>query len=283
MTDTVTKAVWDAGAVLATDDVGGVHYPIGKLAFGALDTATLVSAANGLPVAFLRDAATHVATYNTPLGIGASHTTATFDSLTTGTFVTHHIFADQDGTHIFEQSTDGTNWEIADQDTVLAGAPGKTEAHIVSARYHRARYVNGGVAQTVFRHQLICRVVGAPHAMGILDTMNVIAGDKTHNTTAPSATAHEVIGAVAKAAAPTYVEGAVVMPRVTLTGDQVAPVTVHTTALPAVGAPTAALVDKLARWYGLLDDMIESDASRTDGTLSQTVVTVGTTTTITPL
>lgn len=66
----------------------------------------------------------------------------------------------------------------------------------------------------------------------------------------------------------------------TLSGS-VSPVTVTTTALPAIGAPTAALVDKLARWYGLIDPMVESDASRTDGTLSQTVVTVGTTTTVT--
>jgi len=61
------------------------------------------------------------------------------------------------------------------------------------------------------------------------------------------------------------------------------PVTVHTTALPLTGAPTAELVDKLARWYGLIDPMIESDASRTDGTLSQTVITAGDSTTVTTL
>jgi hypothetical protein len=38
------------GVTLATDDVGGVHYQIVKLSFGALDTATAVSAANPLPV-----------------------------------------------------------------------------------------------------------------------------------------------------------------------------------------------------------------------------------------
>lgn len=219
MADNLSKTEWDAGAEVASDDIGTIHYPRVKVTWGADGTANDASAVTALPVAFLRDAATHVDTTSTPLGISATYTTATFDSLTTGTFVTHHIYADQDGTHIFEQSTDGTNWETADSDAVLAGTP-KTEAHIVTARYHRARFVNGGVAQGVFRHQLICRVVGAPHAMGILDTMNVILGDKTHNTSAPTAEAHEVIGAVAKAAAPTYTEGAVVMPRVTLAGDQ---------------------------------------------------------------
>lgn len=38
------------GTTIATDDVGGVHYPINKLAHGALDTATLVTSATPLPI-----------------------------------------------------------------------------------------------------------------------------------------------------------------------------------------------------------------------------------------
>ncbi len=38
------------GYTEAADDVGGVWYPIHKLAFGALDAATIVSSAAGLPV-----------------------------------------------------------------------------------------------------------------------------------------------------------------------------------------------------------------------------------------
>ena len=38
-----------SGTTIATDDVGGVHYQISKNAFGALDTATLVTASVGLP------------------------------------------------------------------------------------------------------------------------------------------------------------------------------------------------------------------------------------------
>lgn len=38
-----------SGTTIATDDVAGAHYQIVKLAFGPLDTATLVTTAEGLP------------------------------------------------------------------------------------------------------------------------------------------------------------------------------------------------------------------------------------------
>jgi len=38
------------GASIATDDITSVHYPISKLAHGALNSATIVSTASGLPV-----------------------------------------------------------------------------------------------------------------------------------------------------------------------------------------------------------------------------------------
>lgn len=50
MADNVVAAAGSGGSTFATDDISGVHYPLSKLAFGALDTATLVSTAAGLPV-----------------------------------------------------------------------------------------------------------------------------------------------------------------------------------------------------------------------------------------
>lgn len=52
MVDNVTANSGTGGAVFATDDITGVHYPITKIAFGALDTATLVadSASSHFPV-----------------------------------------------------------------------------------------------------------------------------------------------------------------------------------------------------------------------------------------
>lgn len=50
MTDNVTANSGSGGATFATDDVAGVHYPVSKLAHGALDSATLVTTTSGLPV-----------------------------------------------------------------------------------------------------------------------------------------------------------------------------------------------------------------------------------------
>lgn len=58
-------------------------------------------------------------------------------------------------------------------------------------------------------------------------------------------------------------------------------ITVTTTTLPAYGTLTEAMLDDLARWYGLIDPMVESATSRTDGTLTQTMVVVGDTATLT--
>ncbi len=49
-----------AGTTVATDDVAGVHYQITKQAFGALDTATLVTATVGMPTNVLDNAARRI-------------------------------------------------------------------------------------------------------------------------------------------------------------------------------------------------------------------------------
>ena len=48
MADNTTLNAGAGGDVIATDDVAGVKYPIGKLAFGALDTAVLAVAGSGV-------------------------------------------------------------------------------------------------------------------------------------------------------------------------------------------------------------------------------------------
>lgn len=50
MADNLTTNPGAGGAVIATDEIAGVHYPISKIAFGDLDAATLVSSANPMPV-----------------------------------------------------------------------------------------------------------------------------------------------------------------------------------------------------------------------------------------
>jgi hypothetical protein len=51
MSDNLTLNPGSGGGVVATDDIGGVHYQLVKLAYGVLDSATLVSPSAGLPVA----------------------------------------------------------------------------------------------------------------------------------------------------------------------------------------------------------------------------------------
>ncbi|KKL62792.1 hypothetical protein LCGC14_2181700, partial [marine sediment metagenome] len=50
MADNITLNSGSGGATLAADDISSVWYQIVKLAFGALDTATLVTTSAGLPV-----------------------------------------------------------------------------------------------------------------------------------------------------------------------------------------------------------------------------------------
>jgi hypothetical protein len=60
--DNIQLNAGSGGSVVATDDIGGVHYPLSKLAFGALDSVTLVSAANPLPVTVLGTLTVNVGT-----------------------------------------------------------------------------------------------------------------------------------------------------------------------------------------------------------------------------
>lgn len=218
MADNLSKTEWDAGAEVASDDIAGIHYPRVKLTFGADGTATDPSAADPFPVGIYVDTGC-VYTTSTPLGISATATSTTFDAVVCGSNVTILAVADQTGTIIYEESINGTTWDIVDSYPYAISAVFHNKFNMF-AQYARVRFVNNATAQGVFRFQVIARHVGAPHSMGISSSENTVAGDKTHNTSAPTAEAFEVIGAVAKAAAPTYTEGAVVMPRVTLSGDQ---------------------------------------------------------------
>ena len=219
MADTLTKTQWDAGAVAATDDIAGIHFPRVKLVHGADGTnAGDVADANPFPTAPPIDVATHIDTTIVTLAVGATYNSPAFDTTVVGKFVTHYIYADVAGTHNYQESHDNATWRTVDGDAVSAGA-GFVEEHICNARYHRAQYVNGGTIQATFNHQVVCSFVGVPHEVGFRPGDNIVQGDKTTNTSAPSAEAHEVIGCIANAAAPSYTEGNVVMPRVTLAGD----------------------------------------------------------------
>ena len=172
---------------------------------------------DALPVGFYTDAS-DIDWTTTVLAASASYVGPVYDTTLVGPYVSHYIKASHSGTHVLEVSGNGTDFDPIDTDIQGAGDI-RVEEHYCSARYHRTTYINDGTLQTYFRHSTVCRHIGTGHEIGIKSSMNVIKGDKTHNTTAPAAEALEVIGHVAKAAAPTYAEGAVVNARVTLTGD----------------------------------------------------------------
>lgn len=79
MADNVTLNPGSGGAVIGTDEIGGIHYPIDKIAFGALETLTMVSTANPLPV----DLRTDNLTGNLDVNIAASGVTLTVSGTVT--------------------------------------------------------------------------------------------------------------------------------------------------------------------------------------------------------
>lgn len=93
LTFQTTVATVASGTVIATDDVGGVHYQLVKLAHGAADSATLVSTASGLPVNIVTASAVPVTDNGSTLSIDDGAGSITVDNA--GTFA---VQASQAGT-----------------------------------------------------------------------------------------------------------------------------------------------------------------------------------------
>jgi len=91
----------------------------------------------------------------TPLAAGATYTGNAADMSYGGLhnilgFMSAIALADQDGMMYIEQSINGANWDYSESQAVTANVGAKLKSALC-ARYARAKYVNGGVAQTVFR------------------------------------------------------------------------------------------------------------------------------------
>lgn len=263
MADNITLNTMTGGPSAATDDIAGNHYQRIKLIHGADGVnAGDVSSANPLPVN-LTSATKTIDTTSTPLGIGGSYTSVTFDHGIGGTFITHYVYADVAGTHYHEVSHDGTNWVIADQEAVGA-ATALMERHEVMARYSRMRYVNGGTAQAVFYHQAIHKFFGSDEYVKISVDQNAITGDKTSNAQAPSTNNLGVLPAIALAAAPSYTEGMQALLRLALSGDLVITLDGETVAITAASLPLPAGAATSAKQDTLLTELqLKADLSET--------------------
>jgi len=205
------------GDVIASDDIAGVKHQRVKIQFGADGSATDVSSANPLPVSVTAITNTSDTT-STPLGIGATWTSTAFDTSTGGCFFTSFLLSDQAGIHYIDESVDNVTWSEIHGTATIANEV-HLDQHTVHARYVRSRHTNGGVAQTTFKTICYLRQQGSTDTVGIDARYNAVHGESQHNTVTPGEEAFQVIGAIAKAAAPTYTEGYAVMPRVTLSGD----------------------------------------------------------------
>ena len=113
----------------------------------------------------------------TPLGIGEEFIGTAEETLDVSLiYIT--VYTDQnsdiEGFH-FEQSSDSTNWDHHDHYSVEAtpdDPAGKTYSIQPSAKYFRVHYVNGKLAQSVFRLQTIFkRSYGLPSSHRVSDTI----------------------------------------------------------------------------------------------------------------
>jgi len=105
----------------------------------------------GLRMIYLVEGTECLLETTTPLAAGAEYIGTALDRhLRTHAWFHAMAFADVDGTIYIDQSLDGTNWDLVSS-TSLTGGTGKALSVRVVARYVRIRYVNGTVAQTVFR------------------------------------------------------------------------------------------------------------------------------------
>lgn len=125
MADNIELLPGTGGAILATDDVGGVHYQITKLAYGALDTATIVSTANRLPVALTGTLTVDGSGVTQPVSgtveLGATSLAAlesltTISTVTTVGAVTAITNALPVGANVIGAVTQSGNWSSRTQD-----------------------------------------------------------------------------------------------------------------------------------------------------------------------
>lgn len=89
----------------------------------------------------------------TPLGISATYTGASFDTMANGinfNWITGTVIADQEGTLTIQQSNDGISWNGFDTITLTANNPMKINVDVLT-RHVRFVLVNGASTQTVLR------------------------------------------------------------------------------------------------------------------------------------
>lgn len=157
----------------------------------------------------------------TVLGAGATYTTVVFNTKGRSCGLSMFGKASHAGTIYIDVSSDNFVTYDALHSHVYTAGEILHEMEIINAPYGRIRWLNGATLQTSFYFSVIQRIDPPAHTIKIDPLENTVTatGTKEHNTATPSTEAIEALTAVAKASAPTYGEGNMVAPRVTLSGD----------------------------------------------------------------
>ncbi len=222
MADNLSKTEWDAGTEVVSTDVAGVHTPHVKIAFGGTGVSTPVehTATGGLPIE-IRNAHAVEDLTTTPLANGASYTTAVFNSYEDGLGLTFIFVADQTALLELLESHDNVTYYVASDANYPGGSYVFNEMHVAHAKYFKIKVTNNsGSAMTSMVMQTIQRFNGIPWKIKLDEAGNVVRGGLGNNVASPGTVdGLESLTAVAMAAAPSYTEGRLVLPRVTLAGD----------------------------------------------------------------
>lgn len=222
LTDGVETALISAAGALTVDG-SGVTQPVS----GSVTSAPALSAA-ALPVRPVNSSRTASGTLgalNDAVAIAGEGASA----------VTFEIDAGLTGTATFEATLDGTNWFVARAHDIVFPGGWDTSVSTGSLPF-RGSFANTGFAQ--YRIRVSAYTSGSSAARmsasaavgsviiggGTLDFINNnlgVIGQKSNNTAVPGTQLIGTISAVANAAAPTYTEGNMVLPRTQLDGDLV--------------------------------------------------------------
>lgn len=207
MADNIELNEGSGGATIRTDDDGSFQWQYVKLAWGADNTQTIVTATAGLPVAPETGsswAVTQSGTWNinnvsgtislptgaststlqtnlvstdnsttSPLGIDAVYT-GTGEDCSGYAAVAINIKADVDSAAdgmSFQFSSDNSNWDDANEFTYTASEGSRRFQFPATAQYFRMVFTNGGTEQASFRLQTIL------HRKNILTSIHRLGDD----------------------------------------------------------------------------------------------------------
>lgn len=170
MADNVTASAGTAdGAIFATDQIGSVHYPISKAAWGPLDTANLVDKASGKGFPVQGEAAQAATTTGNPVMVGIEGRTTDGTAVTSGQVV--RPIADSLGKQVYLQgavhdlhvngTTNYTNTSAAD---VIAAAGAGVRIAVTSILVVNGHATVG--TKVTIRDGTTAKVVGFAAALG---------------------------------------------------------------------------------------------------------------------